>query len=71
VETTSVPPSGQSTRDIAAHQQVVDPGPGPLTRAVLGLLVGAATGALTVALTHREQPRTHGRPNLPADDPSR
>ncbi|MPZ86748.1 MAG: hypothetical protein GEU81_01510 [Nitriliruptorales bacterium] len=65
METTPVPPGVQSARDIAVHHDIVDPGPGPFTRAVLGLLIGAATGVLTVLLTRRERPGAARRPSPP------
>jgi len=37
--------------DIAHHQQVVEPGPRPLVRALVGLLLGLATGAVAALLT--------------------
>lgn len=58
-------PGVRSARDIAVHHEVVDPGPGPLTRAVLGLLAGAATGAVAALLTRTERPR----PRPPVQDP--
>lgn len=67
METTPVPPGVRSARDIAAHHEIVDPGPGPFTRAALGLLTGAAAGALTVLLTRRQRPRAAGRPSPPAE----
>lgn len=45
--------------DIAAHHQAADPGPAPLVRALVGLLVGAAVGLLTVAGTRPSADR-HG-----------
>lgn len=37
--------------DIAQHHDIVEPGPRPLVRAVLGLLLGIAVGALAALLT--------------------
>lgn len=41
------------SEDIAAHHDVVDPGPRPLIRAALGLVLGAAAGALAALLIPR------------------
>lgn len=61
MESTPVPPGEAPTQDIAVHHEVVDPGPSPLMRAALGLLVGAATGAVAVLLTRNQPPQA---PNL-------
>jgi hypothetical protein len=42
--------------DIAAHHEKAEPGPHPFVRGVLGLLLGAATGALILVLTSRPKP---------------
>lgn len=39
--------------DLAVHHEVTDPGPDPLTRAVVGLLLGAAVGVAAAVLTPR------------------
>lgn len=39
--------------DLAEHHQIVDPGPDQVTRAVVGLLLGAAVGAAASLLTSR------------------
>ena len=39
--------------DLAEHHQIVDPGPDHVTRAVVGLLLGAAVGAAASLLTSR------------------
>lgn len=41
------------SEDIAAHHDVVDPGPRPVVRAVLGLALGAAAGAVAALLIPR------------------
>lgn len=46
------PPPG----DIAAYHEAHDPGPEPMTRAVLGILLGAAAGLLTVLVTRPAPP---------------
>lgn len=50
-------PRSKPIGDIAVHHQVVDPGPAPLVRALLGLLVGAAAGLLTAAGTRPDATR--------------
>ena len=39
--------------DLAEHHEIVDPGPDPATRAVVGLLLGAAVGAVAAILSRR------------------
>ncbi len=51
IPTGSRAPRPPVTGDIAVHHEVVDPGPRPLVRAVLGLLLGAAAGVVTVLAT--------------------
>ena len=41
--------------DLAVHHEVADPGPAPFTRAVVGLLLGAAVGAAAAVLTRRHE----------------
>jgi len=41
--------------DLAVHHEVADPGPDPLTRDVVGLLLGAAVGAAAALLTRRHE----------------
>lgn len=39
--------------DLAAHHDLVEPGPGPLRRAAAGLVLGAVLGAVASVLTRR------------------
>lgn len=39
--------------DLAVHHDLVDPGPRPLVRGLVGLALGAAVGALAALLTPR------------------
>jgi hypothetical protein len=41
------------SEDLAAHHEVVDPGPVPAVRAAVGVLLGAAVGAFALVLTAR------------------
>ena len=50
----SAPPGGAVGGDIARHAAVVDPGPRPVTRAVSGVLLGLACGAVVALLTPRD-----------------
>lgn len=40
--------------DLAVHHEIVDPGPNHLTRAVVGVLLGAALGTVAAVLSRRE-----------------
>lgn len=55
------------SEDIAAHHDVVDPGPRPVVRAVLGLALGAAAGAVAALLIPRPD-RVRRRSALAARD---
>lgn len=39
--------------DLAAHHDLVEPGPGPVRRAALGLALGAALGAIAALLSRK------------------
>ena len=41
--------------DLAVHHEVVDPGPDHVTRAAIGLLLGAAVGVAAALLTSRRE----------------
>lgn len=41
--------------DLAVHHEVVDPGPDHVTRAAVGLLLGAAVGVAAALLTSRRE----------------
>ena len=46
---------GQKPGDIATHHETSEPGPPPLLRAALGILLGMATGVVMVVLTGRQR----------------
>jgi hypothetical protein len=52
VEEVTVGPPGPAAGDLA-QSPAANPGPPPVARAVLGLLIGAAAGALAALLTPR------------------
>lgn len=47
--------------DLAEHHDILEHGPGPVTRAVTGLALGLVAGAAAALLTPRDRPRDRER----------